>query len=96
MRRDQVIALLAAHRADLARFAVRRLSLFGSVARDEARPGSDVDLLVEFEGPATFDRYTGLLAFLEDLRGTRIDLLTPRSVKPRMAPSLVRDLVHVA
>ena len=96
MRRDEVIALLTAHRAGLARFDVRRLSLFGSVARDEARPGSDVDLLVEFDGPATFARYTGLLAFLEDLLGGKVDLLTPRSVKARMAPLIERDLVRVA
>ena len=67
MRRAEVIALLEAHRLELARLAVRRISLFGSVARDEALPGSDVDVLVEFDGPATFGRYTGLLAFLEDL-----------------------------
>jgi predicted nucleotidyltransferase len=56
MRRADVIAEISAHREELVRrFAVRSLSLFGSVARDEARPGSDIDVLVEFEGPTTFE-----------------------------------------
>lgn len=68
MRRAEVIAAISAHREDIARrFGVRSLSLFGSVARDEAGPDSDVDLVVEFEGPTTFDGHMGLLVFLEDL-----------------------------
>ena len=49
MKRDEVLAILAAHREPLQRLGVKSLTLFGSVARDEARPDSDVDLLVEQE-----------------------------------------------
>ena len=53
-RRADVIALLSARRDEMVhRFGVRSLSLFGSMARDEARPDSDVDALVEFDGPTT-------------------------------------------
>lgn len=90
------MALLNSHLDEIRRFSVRHLALFGSVARDEARPTSDVDVLVEFDGPATFDRYTGLLAFLEDLFGRHVDLLTPRSIKPRVAERIERELVRVA
>ena len=96
MRRIDALALLTSHIDEIRRFSVRRLSLFGSVARDEAGPDSDVDVLVEFDGPATFDRYTGLLAFLEDLFGRRVDLLTPRAIKPRAAARIEEDLVRVA
>ena len=73
MRRADVIALIAVHRDEIIdRFAVRSLSLFGSVARDEARADSDVDLLVEFEGPTTFDGHMGLLVYLEDLFGGHV------------------------
>lgn len=52
MRRADVIAAISGHRDEIAhRFGVRSLSLFGSVARDEARPDSDIDLVVDFEGP---------------------------------------------
>jgi uncharacterized protein len=50
MKRDEVLAILATHREPLQKLGVRSLSLFGSVARDEAGADSDVDLLVEFNG----------------------------------------------
>ena len=52
MRRDEVLRILREHRHELAQFRVTSLALFGSVARDEARADSDVELLVEFERPA--------------------------------------------
>ena len=48
MQRDQVLSILNAHQADLQSLGVKSLEIFGSVARDEARPDSDVDCLVEF------------------------------------------------
>ena len=49
MRRDEVLSIIAAHRDELRRMGVLSLSIFGSVARDEAGPQSDVDLLVELD-----------------------------------------------
>lgn len=60
MERDEALQRLAAHQEALANLGVRSLALFGSVAREEAGPSSDVDLLVEFEGQATLDRYLEL------------------------------------
>ncbi len=51
MKRDEVLAILAVHREQLQELGVKSLELFGSVARDEARPDSDVDFLVEFDRP---------------------------------------------
>ena len=95
MRRDEALTLLRAHTADLSRFHVKSLALFGSVARDEAGPESDLDLLLEFEGPATFDLYMGLKLFLEDLLGW-VDLVMSKALKPRMRPYVERDAVRVA
>jgi predicted nucleotidyltransferase len=96
MRRDEVLAILRAHREDLRRLGVKSLSLFGSTARDEARPDSDIDLLVEFAGPATFDAFMDLKFYLEDLLGRRIDLVTSRALKPRIRPSVEREAILVA
>lgn len=53
---DRALRLLAEHKPHLRqRFNVRDMALFGSVARGESRPDSDVDVLVEFEGSPTFD-----------------------------------------
>ena len=96
MRRDDAVAILNAHRDELKRFRVRSLSLFGSVARDEAQPGSDVDVLVEFDGPATLDGFLDLKDFLEASLGEPVDLITRSSIKPRFASIIDSDLVRVA
>jgi len=96
MTRRTVITRIRKHRAQLEKLGVKSLSLFGSVARDEDHPGSDVDILVEFKGRATFDRYMDTKFYLEDLLGRKVDLVTLRAIKPRMKPYIMQDLVHVA
>ena len=96
MRREEALAILRGHLGDLTRFGVKSLALFGSVARDEAGPESDLDLLVEFEGTATFDGYMGLKLYLEDLLGSRVDLVMRKALRPRMVPSVEREAVRVA
>ena len=96
MRRDEVIELLRAHRAEIDAFGVKSLALFGSVARDEARADSDVDVLVEFEGPTTFRRHIGLILFLEDLLGRRVDVATQAMLPAEVAKSVKEGLLPVA
>lgn len=96
MTRRTVISRLRKHRAQLDKLGVKSLSLFGSVARGEEHSGSDVDILVEFKGRATFDRYMDTKFYLEELLGCKVDLVTPKALKPRMKPYVMQDLVHVA
>ncbi|WLT31270.1 nucleotidyltransferase family protein [Geothrix sp. PMB-07] len=79
-----------------AHFAVARLALFGSVSRGEAHPDSDVDILVEFAGPATLDGFMGLKAALENLLDARVDLATARSLRPALRAMVEKDLLDVA
>jgi len=96
MSRADVLAILSNHYAEIVqRFGVRSLALFGSVARDEAGPESDVDVLVEFEGPPQFLVHMGLMAYLEDLLGRRVDVLTRGGLKPRVLRSIEADLVRI-
>lgn len=97
MNKQQALALLSQHRDEIAKkFSVKHLALFGSTARGEAREDSDVDVLVEFEGPATFDGYMGLLFYLEGLLGRKVDLATVGGLKPRVRPNVEKDLIRVA
>jgi len=97
MGRDEAISALRRVLARLRRdFGVRRISLFGSTARDDARPDSDLDLLVEFAAGPTFDSFMDLKFFLEDQLGRKVDLVTPDSLKPRMRPVVERQAVDVA
>jgi predicted nucleotidyltransferase len=97
IRRDDILASLR-DRADELRdqFGVRSLALFGSAVRAEMGETSDVDVLVEFDGPATFDRFMDLKFHLEDLLGRSVDLVTAKALKPRMRPIVEREAVRVA
>jgi len=97
MRRADVLALLQNHSAEvIRRFGVKAMSLFGSVARDEANETSDVDVLVEFQGPTTFDAHMGLKEYLEDLLGCRVDVVTVGGLKPRLRARIENELIRVA
>lgn len=96
MDRNTVKQLLASHRAELDRLYVKSLAVFGSVARGEAGPKSDVDILVEFSNTPGFDQYMDLKFFLEDLLKRHVDLVTPDALKPRIRPNVEREAVRVA
>jgi hypothetical protein len=96
MKRDDTLKLLTERRQDLARLGVKSLALFGSVVRDESKLDSDVDVLVEFEGKATFDGYMSLKFFLEELLGCRVDLVTHKALKPRLRPYVEKEAVYVS
>ena len=96
MEREQVIRLISEQQQALKLFGVETLSLFGSVARKENRPDSDIDVLVDFREKATFDRYMNLKFFLEDLLGSRVDLVTRNALRPSMRPSIEQEAIRVA
>ncbi len=97
MRRDEALTALRGFLPALRRdFGVRRIALFGSTARGEARDDSDLDLLVDFETGPTFDSFMGLKLFLEDHLGRKVHLVTPDTLKPRLRPIVEREAVDVA
>ncbi len=97
MRRAEAISTLRKLLPELrSEFHVRRLALFESTARDEARDDSDLDVLVDFDAGPTFDSFMGVKFFLEDHLGRKVDLVTPAALKPRMRPVVEREAVDVA
>ena len=96
MRKDEVLKLLKQHKPELIRrFGITDLALFGSTARDEAGEGSDIDLIVEFDGRSTAKRYFGVQFYLEDLLECPIDLVQKDVVRPELRPYIEKDLIHV-
>ncbi len=75
------------------RFGIRKIGIFGSAVRNEARPDSDIDILVEFTEP-TFDRYMELKFYLEDLFGRRCDLVLLDSLKKAVRPGILEEVVY--
>ena len=90
---DEVIATLRAHEAELRGVGIKRLSLFGSVARGDAVPDSDVDLAVELDRSARIDLFK-LIALEErigKLLGRKVDLVPEPIEKPRLRRNVERD-----
>jgi predicted nucleotidyltransferase len=97
MNREDVRQTLREHLAELTqKYGVYSLSLFGSVARDEAGPASDVDLLVEFDRPVGYFGLLALQDYLESLLGCNVDLGTPGSLKPQIREHVLGECVRVA
>jgi len=96
MKRDQILHDLNTHAQEIRdRFGVRSLALFGSLARQEDGPESDVDLLVSFKEPPGFDGYMALKLFLEDLLGTSVDLVMSGALKPWARQTVEQEAIHV-
>jgi predicted nucleotidyltransferase len=98
MKRDDVLRILAAHRDDFTAMGVRELAIFGSVARDEAEAGSDVDVLVDYE-PGTrlsYFRVFELQERLEGLLGAKVDLVTMGGLRSELREGILAEAVRAA
>ena len=97
MKQEVVLQILKQKNAELTKqFGVKSLLLFGSVARNEASPTSDVDLLVEFNRPVGYFGLFALQDYLEKLLGCPVDLGTPDSLKPHIRDRVMGELIRVA
>ena len=74
-------------------FSVRRIGLFGSLARNDADSQSDIDILVDFV-ETTFDHYMDLKFYLEKLFQRPVDLVTADTVKPRLKPVIDKEVIY--
>ncbi len=97
MTLDEVLNLLSSHRQELEqRFGISSLALFGSVARGEAGPDSDVDVLVKFRETPGLSQYMGLKFSLEDRLGRRVDLVMDKALKPWARSLVEAEAIRVA
>ena len=97
MSRAEILDTLSRHREEFTRqFRVRSLAVFGSVARGETRPESDVDILVSFEEPPGFDGYMALKWRLEELLGARVDLVMEGALRPDARAVVEAEAIRVA
>lgn len=75
----------------LRKYGVKRIGLFGSYVRGEQKADSDIDFLVEFEKP-DFDNFMGLVFFLEDLFGKKVELITDAGLSPYIRPYVEKEV----
>jgi predicted nucleotidyltransferase len=90
MKREEALAILANHTEELKALGVKSLDLFGSVARDEARPDSEVDFLVDFSIEASLFDLFRVQHYLEDILGLPIDLGTKDVLREPVLKEVIR------
>jgi predicted nucleotidyltransferase len=93
MGREEVLRRLSKHRAELERLGVRSLHLFGSLARGDARPESDVDLLVEFDKPVGLFHFFRVQRRLEAILGRSVDLVMKDAIKRQLRTRILAEAV---
>jgi uncharacterized protein len=96
MNAETAVATLRRHEKDLRARGVAHAAIFGSVARGENRPGSDLDILVEFEPGAeggVYD-YIRFKEYVASLFDTRVDVIDRAAMKPHLRPPAARDLMY--
>jgi uncharacterized protein len=98
MKLEEALGILAAHRAQLRALGVEQVSVFGSVARNEAGEDSDIDILVEFAPGARIGmfEFLDIQEALSRLLGTDVDLATPASLHPGLRDAILAEAVRAA
>jgi len=93
MTRDEILRTLNEHSAELKKFGIVRIGLFGSYARGDSSPESDLDLVADFR-EKTFDSYMDAKEFLETLFNRPVDLVMAGGIKPRLRPMILQETVY--
>ena len=91
MALEAPLEILRHHQKELQEAGVKSLKLFGSVVRGEARPGSDIDILVEFAKPIGLLAFIRLKQRLAELLGRPVDLVTPEALKPPLRDGILSE-----
>ncbi|MBN2160542.1 MAG: nucleotidyltransferase family protein [Spirochaetes bacterium] len=91
----EIKTIIRNNRKEIKRFGVRKIGVFGSCVREEAREDSDIDFLVVFKkGKKTFDNFMDLHEYLESVYHRKIDLVTPESVSKYIRPYIDKEAVY--
>ncbi len=96
MTREEFFETIPAHRAEMDSMGIKSIGVFGSVARNEARPDSDVDVLIEFNRRIGLFGFAGVQRRLSELLGVRVDLTTPDGIKPRFKEHILSETRYAA
>jgi len=97
LKSDIILSDLREHKPKLASFGVNQIGLFGSYVRNEQKPQSDIDILVDFEpGKETFDNFMNLYDYLEKLfRNKKIEVVTTNGLSPYIGKHILKEVNYV-
>ncbi|KKJ00926.1 nucleotidyltransferase family protein [Prochlorothrix hollandica] len=95
MRKLDALKLVQSHQEELQKLGVKSLNLFGSVARDQASPQSDIDILVELDEAIGFFEFFRIKHYLEDVFKCPVDLGTIDALKEHLRQPVLEEAIHV-
>ncbi|OGM30238.1 nucleotidyltransferase [Candidatus Woesebacteria bacterium RIFCSPHIGHO2_01_FULL_44_10] len=94
--KQEILSLLKENNNRLMQLGVRKVGVFGSFITNEQQEDSDVDLLVEFsKDKKNFNNFMGVAELTETILGRKVDLLTPESLSPYIAPHIQNNIEYV-
>src|SRR5579864_3193971 len=96
MDREEIIACLRSQETELRRRGVRRVALFGSIARNKATAASDIDILIELDPAAQIDlyAYAGLKLYIAELFDGPVDVVDRDALKPHLRRPVLTDAMY--
>lgn len=95
MQGQEACQILEQHRGDLTNRGVNSIAVFGSVARDSAKPESDIDILVDLDSKTNLFEFVELKTYLETLLGNPVDLVTVKALHPQLRETILREARYV-
>jgi len=95
--KENIIAILKSHKAELSKFGVSALGLFGSYLRNEQSNKSDIDLLIDFEpDEERFDNYMAVCDIFENLfKNENVEIVTKNGLSKYIGPKILNDVMYV-
>ncbi|HEX5418080.1 MAG TPA: nucleotidyltransferase family protein [Chloroflexota bacterium] len=96
LERNVVLSILAEHRDEIEQRGVRSIAIFGSVARNEARSDSDIDIIVEVTRPFGYFKLFELRDYLNGILSAPVDLFTLNSLRDEVRAEVLREAIRAA
>jgi predicted nucleotidyltransferase len=95
--KNSILDIIRTHKSQLASFGINKIGLFGSYARDEQKPQSDIDILVDFiPEQETFDNFMNLCNYLEELfAGEKVEVVTINGLSPYIGKHILKEVNYV-
>ena len=93
----QIIEKIEENISVIKKLGVKKIGLFGSYSRNQQKPTSDIDIIVEFDKEKkTFDNYMDLKFFLEECFGSKVDLIIEEAVKSELRPYIMESVIYAS
>lgn len=93
---ENIEKTISAHKHELQHtFNVKQIGIFGSYVRGEQKKTSDLDILVEFKKPVGLFHFMDLEEYLAKLTGIQVDLVSKKSLKPRIGARIMKEVVYI-